>query len=400
MFVANLINRIIFYFNFNIALSEMAGIYIHIPFCKKLCNYCDFYHVVSTGDNSDFLRTLVKEAEIRNRYTGDALISTIYFGGGTPSVLSVNELENVLEQLKRFYSVELSCETTIELNPDDITPEYLKGLKKAGFNRISLGIQSWRDEDLKLLNRRHTSSQAAGALKDTLKAGFENVSIDLIYGIPGMSLKAWESNLEQSFAFDIKHLSAYHLTIEPGTVFGRMKERGLIGEEDEERSNSEFNILIKKTEAAGFVHYEISNFGKPGYFSIHNSNYWKQVPYLGLGPSAHSFNGYSRQWNISDINKYIASVNDGTTFFEKEDLDLKTRFNEYIMTSLRTMWGIDLEYLERTFEKESYDYVVNLSGKLISYGMMRLDKKNLVLTNQGKMISDNIISEFMVPGDR
>jgi oxygen-independent coproporphyrinogen-3 oxidase len=215
-----------------------------------------------------------------------------------------------------------------------------------------------------------------------------------------MSLKAWESNLEQSFAFDIKHLSAYHLTIEPGTVFGRMKERGLIGEEDEERSNSEFNILIKKTEAAGFVHYEISNFGKPGYFSIHNSNYWKQVPYLGLGPSAHSFNGYSRQWNISDINKYIASVNDGTTFFEKEDLDLKTRFNEYIMTSLRTMWGIDLEYLERTFEKESYDYVVNLSGKLISYGMMRLDKKNLVLTNQGKMISDNIISEFMVPGDR
>ena len=242
--------------------------------------------------------------------------------------------------------------------------------------------------------------QASKALEDTLKTGFENITIDLIYGIPGMSLKAWESNLDQSLAFDIKHLSAYHLTIEPGTIFGRMKEKGLFKEADEEKSNAEFNILVKKTEAAGFMHYEISNFGKPGYFSLHNTNYWKQVPYIGLGPSAHSFNGYSRQWNISDLNKYIRYVDNGTEFFEKEDLDIKTRFNEYIMTSLRTMWGIDLEYLERTFEKESYDYVINLSGKFIDYGMMKLDKRNLVLTNQGKMISDNIISEFMIPDDR
>jgi putative oxygen-independent coproporphyrinogen III oxidase len=378
----------------------MAGIYIHIPFCKKLCNYCDFYHVVSSDDHSSFLEALLKEADMRWNYAGNELISTIYFGGGTPSVLSVNELETVLNRLKKQFLVKEDSEITVELNPDDIYTGYLKDLKKAGFNRISLGVQSWRDEDLKMLNRRHTAEQASKALNDILRTGFENVSIDLIYGIPGMSLKAWESNLEQSLAFDIKHLSAYHLTIEQGTAFGKMKERGLFEEVDEEISNNEFNILVKKTESEGFIHYEISNFGKPGYFSIHNTNYWKQVPYIGLGPSAHSFNGYSRQWNISDLKKYIRYVNDGTIFYEKEELDLKTRFNEYIMTSLRTMWGIDLEYLEKTFDKESYDYVINLSGKFIDYGLMKHDKKNLILTNQGKMISDNIISEFMVPGDR
>jgi oxygen-independent coproporphyrinogen-3 oxidase len=378
----------------------MAGIYIHIPFCRKICNYCDFYHIISSGDHSQFLNALSREAELRQNYAGNEPVSTIYIGGGTPSVLSADELKNVLDGVKKHFSVEQSCETTIELNPDDITLQYQKDLKKAGFNRISLGVQSWRDEDLKMLNRRHTAEQAVKALQDTFRAGFENVTIDLIYGIPGMSLKAWESNLEQSLRYDIKHLSAYHLTIEPGTVFGKMKEKGLFEEAGEEKSNSEFNILVKKMESAGFIHYEISNFGKPGYFSIHNSNYWKQVPYIGLGPSAHSFSGYSRQWNVSDLNKYIIGVNEGSSYFEKEDLDLKTRFNEYIMTSLRTMWGIDLDYLEKTFEKESYDYVINLSGKFINYGMMKMDEKYLVLTNQGKMISDNIISEFMVPGDR
>ena len=230
------------------------------------------------------------------------------------------------------------------------------------YNRISLGIQSWRDSDLKMLNRRHDSNQAATALKDIFNSGFENVTIDLIYGIPGMSAVEWASNLDISFSFDIKHLSAYHLTIENGTVFGKMLQKGLIAEIDEEESTALFNILIEKTEAAGFIHYEISNFGKPGYFSKHNSNYWKQVNYLGLGPSAHSFNGYSRQWNVSDLKGYIKAVNSGKSFFESEELDTRRRFNEYIMTSLRTMWGIDLEYVERTFEKEGYDYVVNLSG--------------------------------------
>jgi oxygen-independent coproporphyrinogen III oxidase len=377
----------------------MAGIYIHIPLCKKLCFYCDFYHIISTGDNSALVDSLNKEAALRKDYLGSENISTIYFGGGTPSVLSVHELGAILDQIRCYFRVDENCEITVELNPDDVDPVYLDGLKKLNFNRISLGIQSWRDTDLKMLNRRHDSVQAAQALKEILNSGFENISIDLIYGIPGMSLPDWASILDFSFSFDIKHLSAYHLTFETGTVFGKMLEKGLITEVDEEESIALFNLLIEKAETAGFIHYEISNFGKPGYFSIHNSNYWKQVNYIGLGPSAHSFNGYSRQWNIRDMKVYMKSVNAGRSFFEREELDLKARFNEYVMTSLRTMWGIDLDYVERTFEKEGYDYVVNLAGKFKDYGLIRQDKKNLVLTNQGKIISDNIISEFMIPGD-
>jgi oxygen-independent coproporphyrinogen III oxidase len=377
----------------------MAGIYLHIPLCKKLCFYCDFYHIISSGDNTAFVDALNKEAALRKDYIGNETVSTIYFGGGTPSVLSVEDFSAMLDQIRKHYTIAEDCEISVELNPDDVNPSFLAGLKQLNFNRISLGIQSWRDADLKMLNRRHNSEQAGRALKEILYSGFENVSIDLIYGIPGMNNEEWASNLEYSFSFDIKHLSAYHLTFEPGTVFGRMLEKGVISEVDEEESIALFNTLIEKAEAAGFIHYEISNFGKPGYFSVHNSNYWKQVNYIGLGPSAHSFNGYSRQWNIRDVKGYIKSINSGKLFYEREELDLKARFNEYVMTSLRTMWGIDLDYIERTFEKEGYDYIVNLAGKFKNYGLIRQDKKNLVLTNQGKIISDNIISEFMIPGD-
>ena len=377
----------------------MAGIYIHIPFCKKLCFYCDFFHVITTENNSSFIDALLNEATLRKEYLENEPVSTIYLGGGTPSVFSVKDLGTILNHIHKEFRVTDDCEMTIELNPDDVQPAYLEGLRNHNINRISLGIQSWRDSDLKMLNRRHDSAQAITALKDTLNAGFENVTIDLIYGIPGMSQKDWESNLDFSFSFGIKHLSAYHLTFEPGTVFGKMLMKGTISEIDENDSAAQFNILIQKAESAGFVQYEISNFGKPGYFSIHNSNYWKQVKYLGLGPSAHSFNGYSRQWNIRDLKGYIKCVNTGKSFFESEELDIKKRFNEYIMTSLRTMWGIDLEYVEKMFEKEGYDYVVNLSGKFRNYGLMKLEKNSLVLTNQGKLISDNIISEFMMPDE-
>lgn len=375
----------------------MAGIYIHIPFCRKLCAYCNFYHVISSGDHTDFIKALLLEAKRREDYLGNESVSTIYIGGGTPSIFSVKDLERILNCLKTHFNVEHDSEITVELNPDDITGKYPEALKKAGFNRISLGIQSWRDEDLRLLNRRHTSAKAEKSLQEILNSGFENVSVDLIYGIPGMGIKDWENNINKTLDFEIKHLSAYHLTIEPETVLGKMKEKGIIKEIDEELSIAEFNMLIKKTESAGFTQYEISNFCKEDYYSIHNSNYWNQVPYLGLGPSAHSFNGYSRQWNVSDVTKYIKQVNEGELFYEKEELDIRTRYNEYIMTSLRTMWGIDLEYVEKMFEKEGYDYIVNMSDKFIDYGMIKREKKNLVLTNQGKMISDNIISELMMP---
>jgi oxygen-independent coproporphyrinogen-3 oxidase len=374
----------------------MAGIYLHIPFCRKLCYYCDFYHVISKDDNSLFISALKKEADLRSNYLAGNTVSTIYLGGGTPSVLTVKEIGSVLDHLRNCFSVDKEYEITIELNPDDVTIDYLKGLADTGINRVSLGVQSWRDEDLKMMNRRHTAAQAHDALVNLSEAGFSNISVDLIYGIPGMGTGEWASGLDKTLSFDIKHLSAYHLTIEPGTVFNRMKEKGSLIEIDEDESTAEFNILLEKTGSAGFINYEISNFGKPGYFSIHNTNYWKQVPYLGLGPSAHSFNGYSRQWNVKDLKKYIKAINSGQLLFEKEELDIKTKFNEYVMTSLRTMWGIDLEYIEKIFEKEGYDYIVNLSGKFIDYGLMKQDNKNLMLTNQGKMISDNIISEFIM----
>ncbi len=381
---------------YSLIFIKMAGIYIHVPFCKKLCFYCDFYHIVSVKDSSSFIDALLKETAQRKDYLKNETVTTIYFGGGTPSVFSIQEIERILSNITKNFNISNDCEITIELNPDDVNPEYLSNIKSLNINRISLGIQSWRDTDLKMLNRRHDAAQAVLALKNTLSTGFKNVTIDLIYGIPGMTMKDWESNLDFSFTFDIKHLSAYHLTIEQGTVFGKMLKKGEITEIDENDSAAQFNTLINKAENAGFVQYEISNFGKPGFFSIHNSNYWKQVNYLGLGPSAHSFNGYSRQWNVRDLKGYIKAVNKGKPYFEREDLDVKTRFNEYIMTSLRTMWGIDLDYVEKMFEKEGYDYVVNLSGKYRNYGMMKLEKNSLVLTNQGKLISDNIISEFMM----
>jgi len=377
----------------------MAGIYLHIPFCRKLCSYCDFYHVITQAENKSYVSALVKEAGLRREYLGNEIISTFYIGGGTPSVLPAEEIEAILN-IRKLFKVDENCEITIELNPDDVNKDYLQRLRDSGINRVSLGIQSWRDSDLKLMNRRHNAGQAADALEQTLKSGFENVTIDLIYGIPGMTTADWSSNLDISFSYDIKHLSAYHLTIEPGTVFGKMKEKGMLSELDEDESGAQFHLLIDKALSAGFIHYEISNFGKPGYFSIHNSNYWKQVSYLGLGPSAHSFNGYSRQWNVRDVKKYVKAVESGSLLFEREELDKKTRFNEYIMTSLRTMWGIDLDYVEKAFDKEGYDYVVNLSGKMVDYGLMKQENKTLVLTNQGKMISDNIISELMLPGDK
>ncbi|MBW6500471.1 MAG: radical SAM family heme chaperone HemW [Bacteroidales bacterium] len=376
----------------------MAGIYIHIPFCKKLCSYCDFYHVISGGDHSSFIEALVREMEMRRSYTGTEEISTLYIGGGTPSVLSLEETGVIFESLWRSFNISSDPEITIELNPDDVNPPYLSGLKTLKVNRISLGIQSWHDDDLRLLNRRHDSLQASAALDEIRNAGFENISADLIYGIPGMTTARWAENLDLTFSKDIKHLSAYHLSIEKGTPFRKMKEKGLLQETEEEESVAQFNLLTEKAEIAGFIQYEISNFAQPGYFSIHNTNYWKQVTYLGLGPSAHSFNGYSRQWNIRDLKGYIKAVGSGREFYEKEELDNRTRFNEYIMTSLRTMWGIDLEYVEKVFEKEGYDYLLNIAGKFIAYGLMKHQNNTLVLTNQGKMISDNLISELMIPG--
>ena len=349
------------------------------------------------SDNKEYINALNHEARLRRNYLGAQSVSTIYIGGGTPSVLQADEIKSILDNIVENFKIDKNPEVTIEVNPDDISDEFLEGLKKTMVNRISVGIQSWRDQDLSLMNRRHTASVAAMALEKIFDAAYENVTIDLMYGLPGMKTADWASNLDISFSYGIKHLSAYHLTIEAGTMLNKMRQKGMLTEIDEDESTSQFQVLIEKAEAAGFIQYEISNFSLPGFLSIHNSNYWKQVSYLGLGPSAHSFNGYSRQWNIRDVNKYIKAIESDSPLFDKEELDRKTRFNEYIMTSLRTMWGINLDYVEDVFDKEGYDYIRNLSGKFIDYGLMRQEKQTLVLTNQGKMISDNIISELMLP---
>jgi putative oxygen-independent coproporphyrinogen III oxidase len=377
----------------------MAGVYIHMPFCRKLCFYCDFYHVIAPADTSGFIKALIREITLRKEYLGAESIRTIYFGGGTPSIFSPDDISAVMEHLRKEFNVEDGSEITIEMNPDDVNMDYLRRIAGTGVNRISIGIQSWNDEELRMLNRRHDSRKAADALRDCFDAGFENVSADLIYGLPGMTVAGWEANLERTFAYPLKHLSAYHLTIEKGTVFGKMLEKKLLKEADEDLSTALFTTLVEKAADAGFVHYEISNFGIPGYFSKHNTNYWKQVNYIGLGPSAHSFNGYSRQWNKSNLNGYITAIKSGNPDFESEELDTRKKFNEYIMTSLRTMWGLDLEYVEKQFEKEGYDYVMNMSSKYRDYGLMKMDRNTLVLTGHGMMISDNIISGLMMPDE-
>jgi oxygen-independent coproporphyrinogen-3 oxidase len=374
----------------------MAGVYIHIPFCITICGYCDFYRIAGTDLSKEYVEALIKETQLRKDYPGGETIVTIYFGGGTPSALPAEDLGRILEQVYSSFTVSESPEITIEVNPDDINKTYLKALRKKGFNRISIGIQSLNDKYLRILNRRHDAKSAANSVRLSLEAGFDNLSVDLIYGLPGMTTGEWKEELGRIFGFGIKHLSAYHLTIEKGTPFSSQMAKGVLTEIDEEESNSQFAALVSKSAEAGFIHYEISNFCRDGYFSKHNMAYWKQVPYIGLGPSAHSFNGWSRQWNISDVRKYIDSLEKEILPFEREEIDFRKRFNEYIMTSLRTMWGIDLDYIESVFEKEGFDYIINLADRFLSYGMMKREKNHLVLTNQGMMISDNIISEFMM----
>lgn len=373
----------------------MAGIYIHIPFCKSFCGYCDFYSITDNSLMDDLVQSVIREASLRSSYLEGETVETLYFGGGTPSLLGPAATARLISELKRNFPISDDPEITFEVNPDDVYEGMFGELKKAGINRISLGVQSWDDKRLRYLGRRHDSAQSARALEMVFREGIKNVSVDLIYGVPGMTTADLKADLEKTFTFPVTHLSAYHLTVEEGTRFGRMKKAGKLKETDEEISASMFSLLGRICGEHGFMHYEISNFAREGYISRHNSSYWKQVAYLGLGPSAHSFDGRSRQWNVSDVRKYIKAISNGEIPCEREDLDRITVFNEYVMTSLRTMWGIDLTHVEEFYDKELHDYLVNLSGKYIRYGLMKREKNTLVLTDQGKMISDNIIAELL-----
>jgi len=374
----------------------MAGIYIHVPFCRSFCKYCDFYSITDESPETDFVEAVIRETVLRAGYLEGETVETLYFGGGTPSLLTGVQLRSIFDAIRSNFKVTADPEITVEVNPDDVAEGYFASLKEMGVNRISLGVQSWDDKRLKYLGRRHGTAQSAEALKLVFSEGISNVSVDLIFGVPGMTTADLKHDLEKTLSYPVKHLSAYHLTIENGTKLATMKEKGTLTEIDEETSNAMFSLLAGFCREKGFIQYEISNFALEGYMSKHNSSYWKQVPYLGLGPSAHSFDGRSRQWNVSDVKRYISSIAEGTVPFEREELDRLTMFNEYVMTALRTMWGIDLAHVESLYDKELHDYLVNMSGKYVRYGMMKREKNTLVLTDQGKMISDNIIAELIM----
>jgi oxygen-independent coproporphyrinogen III oxidase len=373
----------------------MAGIYIHIPFCKSFCSYCDFYSTTDNTLKEALVQALMQEIPLRSSYLEGEKVETIYLGGGTPSLLDPSVTEGILAQVRKHFVMDDNPEITAEINPDDVYEGFFTSLRKAGVNRISMGVQSWNDKRLHYLGRRHDADQSAVALEAVFREGFDNVSADIIYGVPGMTTADLKSDLDKTFSFPVTHLSAYHLTVEEGTKLGRLRKAGKLKETDEEISGAMFTLLGKICRDHGFIHYEISNFAREGFISRHNSSYWKQVPYIGLGPSAHSFDRRSRQWNVSDIRKYIKAIGAGKIPCEREELSRITVFNEYVMTSLRTMWGIDLQYVEEYFDKEMHDYLVNLSGRYIRYGLMKREKNTLILTDQGKMISDNIIAELL-----
>lgn len=376
----------------------MAGIYIHIPFCKTRCIYCDFYSTTHSNLKSVFINALCKELSQRKDYLQEP-IETIYFGGGTPSQLSEDDFIKVFDAIKQNFGMENAKEITLEANPDDLTEEYIDMLCRLPFNRISIGIQTFNDTTLSLLKRRHDANQAINAVRSCRQAGFQNISIDLIYGLPGETELRWQQDLQQALALDVEHISAYHLTYEKGTPIYKMLQRDQIKEVDENRSIHFFTTLIDTLSTAGYEHYEISNFCKPGKYSMHNTSYWKGIPYLGCGPSAHSFNGDSREWNISSLNKYIASVEEGERLHEIEQLDIYTKYNEKIITSMRTQWGLSLDEIKKAFGTKLTAYCMQQADNYIKRGKLKIEDGVLKLTCTGIFVSDGIMSDLLFVKD-
>ena len=382
----------------------MAGIYIHIPFCKSKCAYCNFFSLASESKINDYVEALKKEIVLRKNYLGGETVKTIYFGGGTPSLLSVKNIEEILELLNKNYEIISSPEITLEINPDTIDKDKMSSLKQIGVNRMSVGIQSFDDEDLRYLGRRHDSRHAMQVLEDLKHTDFEKITLDLIYGMPTLTEEKWNKNLDIFFSTGITHLSAYALTVEPKTILGQRIEKGELQSVSEEDTIRHYNILVERTKENGFEHYEISNFAKEGFRSQHNSIYWRDEKYLGLGPSAHSYDGISRQWNISNLTKYIQLVGDAETqrrrdaelFYEKEILSTEDKFNEYVMTSLRTSWGCDIEKIERDYGKSYAHHFLKNIKKYLENGEMLKENNTYFLSEEGKLFADGIVADLFL----
>lgn len=372
----------------------MAGIYIHIPFCNSKCAYCGFYSIASQKQKSAFLEALHTEIKLRTDYLKGEEIGTVYFGGGTPSILTVEEIKGILESVSNHYKVNPNAEITLEANPDTLSLEYLQGLRKLGINRLSIGIQSFFDDDLKYLSRRHDANHAKQCIGWAKQAGFENLTLDLIYGLPTATAEKWNQNLDLFFETQAQHLSAYALTIEPNTILAKQIATGKLQPVSEDDAVRDYEILCQRAKENGFLHYEISNFAKPGFRSKHNCSYWNRTPYAGFGPSAHSFDGVSRQWNVGNLSQYIVETRiasqDSPNLFEKEILSPEERYDEYVMTSLRTMWGCDLKYMEREMGKRFSDYCLSHAQKPLSQGLLTQTNEFLHLTDAQMLFADGV----------
>jgi len=374
----------------------MAGIYIHIPFCKVKCSYCDFYKTTNNLKIDELVKTIKLEMWLRKDYLHDQHIQTIYFGGGTPSLLTAQQLGDIIRACTTVFDVDQFAEITMEANPDDLNLDYLKTIQQIGVNRLSIGIQSFSQTDLKLMKRRHNSIQAINAVTFAREAGFNNISVDLIYGIPHMSFEQWQENLNQVFEMKVEHVSAYHLTYHENTKLWDDLQKGIINEITENESLQQFTELVNVAKRFGFIHYEISNFAKPDFFSQHNSSYWNKTEYLGLGPSAHSYDKNSRQWNVSSLTHYLLALNHQKIPFEREELNVNDRFNDYMITSLRTMWGIDLNLVKNEFGTTFLTHVKRIGEKYLKTNQVVVSKHSIRLAENGLFVSDTIMSDFML----
>lgn len=373
----------------------MSGIYIHIPFCKQACHYCDFHFSTSMKRKEEMVLALAKEMQMRKSESQGEIVETIYFGGGTPSVLTNEEINFLIQEVYSNFKVAENPEITLEANPDDLSEERIVELSKTRINRLSIGIQSFFEEDLKMMNRAHNSAEAKKSLQKATEY-FDNISIDLIYGIPGMSNEKWKENIETTLGFGIPHISSYALTVEPKTALKKLIQTGKIAEPKDDITQEHFQILVDTLQENGFIHYELSNFGKENYFSKNNSAYWLGKKYLGIGPSAHSYDGISRSWNIANNIIYLKSIEENKLPSEKEILTETDRYNEYIMTGLRTIWGISIDRIEKEFGEKYLNYLFHQSQKFLSDDLLSIENNVLKTTKKGKFLADGIASDLFL----
>ena len=373
----------------------MSGIYIHIPFCKQACHYCDFHFSTNLKKKDEMVLALAKEIEMRKSEFQDEIVETIYFGGGTPSILQIEDLKFLIDAVYKNYKVVENPEITVEANPDDLTENRIIELSNNKVNRLSIGIQSFFEDDLQLMNRAHNVEEAKKCLEIATHY-FDNISIDLIYGVPEMSNEKWLQNIETALSFGVPHISSYALTVEPKTALHSFIQKGIIPQPDDEVAQEHFQILVDKLSENGFIHYELSNFGKENYFSKNNSSYWLGKKYIGIGPSAHSYDGKNRGWNVSNNSRYIKSIQENKLPIEIETLTKTDRYNEYIMTGLRTIWGVSFERIEQEFGKTYLDYLNQQAAKFIEDHLLFVDDNILRTTKKGKFLSDGIASDLFL----